>query len=233
MTERNHHVVKFDGIEIRESGAGSNFVTMRGIAAVFNSDSHDLGGFVEQIKPGAFRDILATNPDVHLVSQHDQGRPLARTANGTLELRETEDGLVVWARINTQTSYGKDEVVKLRDGLVDGMSFAFTVNPDGETWSTREDGTVLREITQVSGLYDVSVVSQGAYPAARAELVARAYERAVQEGRAPAGHEIVAASPGEDAAASAGSKTTDTEQRRTPDLAVLRARLAVARSKTI
>lgn len=228
MTEiRNHHVAQLGGIEVRESGAGSQFVTMRGEAAVFNSDSHDLGGFTERIMPGAFREILASNPDVPLVSQHDQGRPLARTRNGTLELRETPQGLHVWARINTATSYGADEVVKLRDGLVDGMSFAFTVDPSGESWKTREDGTILREITQVSGLYDVSIVTQGAYPAAHAELV-RSYERAVSEGRAPAGHSIVAAHlPGDPAVAVEG-QLTESDRR-----AHMAQRLAVANAKSL
>jgi uncharacterized protein len=219
-----------DGIEIRESGAGAEYVTMRGHAAVFNRDSLDLGGFTERIAPNAFADALNGSPDVHLVSEHDMARPLARTKNGTLELREDPFGLHVWARINTHTSYGKDEVVKLRDGLVDGMSFAFTVNPQDEEWDTRDDGTVVRTINRVSGLYDVSVVAQGAYPAAHAELVARAYRRAVQEGRADAGHDFVAEVPGEESAAPSEGSESNTEDRRA---AVLRARLRVAQSKSL
>jgi len=228
--ERNHFVARLEGLEVRDSGAGSDYVTLRGEAAVFNSDSLDLGGFVERIRPYAFADVLAGNPDVHLVSEHDMAKPLARTANGSLELRETPHGLHVWARVNTATSYGQDEVVKLRDGLVDGMSFAFTVDPSGEEWETMPDGRVLRTITQVSGLYDVSVVAQGAYPAAHAELV-RSYERAVQEGRAvkagqdAAPHEAV----GADAVAPEGSETTNHPDRRRVN--ALRVRLAAAKSK--
>lgn len=231
--QRDTFIAALEGIEIRESGAGQDYVTMRGRAAVFNSDSHDLGGFVERIAPGAFRDVLSQNPDVHLVSEHDMGKPLARTRNGSLELREDPYGLHVWARINTGTTYGRDEVVKLRDGLSDGMSFAFTVNPDDEEWRTRDDGTVERTIRRVSGLYDVSTVSQGAYPAAHAELVARAFKRAVEEGRAePAGHMVVAeVSPGvESAAPSEGSESTTEQPSRAQ---VLRARLRVAQSKSL
>lgn len=232
--QRDTFISALEGVEIRESGAGQDYVTMRGHAAVFNRDSHDLGGFTEQIAPGAFRDVLTGSPDVHLVSEHDMGKVLARTRNGSLELREDPYGLHVWARINTGTSYGRDEVVKLRDGLTDGMSFAFTVNPDDEEWRTREDGVVERTIRKVSGLYDVSVVAQGAYPAAHAELVARAFQRAVEEGRAePAGHVIVAQSAGEESAApSEGSESTTTETDRAR-LTVLRARLAVAQSKSL
>jgi MoxR-like ATPase len=99
-------------------------------------------------------------------------------------------------------------------------------------WDTREDGQVVRTINRVSGLYDVSVVAQGAYPAAHAELVARAYQRAVQEGRAEAGHENVAAvTPGgESAAPSEGSESTVEQPSRA---SVLRARLRVAQSKSL
>lgn len=229
MEQRDTFIARLEDVEIRDSGAGADYVTLRGHAAVFNRDSLDLGGFVERIKPGAFTDVLAATPDVHLVAEHDMGRVLARTKNGSLELREDPYGLHVWARVNTATSYGRDEVVKLRDGLVDGMSFAFTVGTDGESWDTTEDGRVLRTIHRVSGLYDVSVVAQGAYPAAHAELV-RARYRAYQDGRANAGQENVAAqAPGADAVALEGSETETVVDR----AAVLARRLSVAKSKSL
>lgn len=230
MQQRDTFIARLEDVEIRESGAGQDYVTMRGHAAVFNRDSLDLGGFTEVIAAGAFRDVLATNPDVHLVSEHDNAKVLARTKNGSLELREDPYGLHVWARVNTATSYGKDEVVKLRDGLVDGMSFAFTVNPADEEWRTRDDGTVERTIRQVSGLYDVSVVAQGAYPAAHAELV-RARYRAYQDGRADADLVNVAepTASGADAVALEDSETEPVVDR----AAVLAKRLSVAKSKSL
>jgi HK97 family phage prohead protease len=159
-------------LEVRESGASPDELTVRGHAAVFNNLSHDLGGFRERIAPGAFSDVLAEQPDVHLVIGHDMTQPLARTANGTLELVEDDEGLRIWARINTQLSYAKDLAEQLRTGLVDQMSFAFTTAENGDEWvKDEETGTIMRTVRKVAGLYDVSVVAQGAYPQTNVALI--------------------------------------------------------------
>jgi HK97 family phage prohead protease len=159
-------------LEVRESGSSPDELTVRGHAAVFNNLSHDLGGFREQIAPGAFADVLREQPDVHLVIGHDMTMPLARTANGTLELVEDEQGLRIWARINTQLSYAKDLAEQLRTGLVDQMSFAFTTAENGDEWVKDEStGEIMRTVRKVAGLYDVSVVAQGAYPQTDVALI--------------------------------------------------------------
>ena len=158
-------------LEVRESGASADEITVQGHAAVFDNLSHDLGGFRERIAPGAFNDVLAAQPDVHLVIGHDMTMPLARTANGTLELLEDEQGLRIWARVNTQLSYAKDLAEQLRTGLVDQMSFAFTVAEDGDEWVKDDSGAIMRTVRKVAGLYDVSVVAQGAYPQTNVALI--------------------------------------------------------------
>lgn len=159
-------------LEVRESGASPDEITVQGHAAVFDNLSHDLGGFRERIAPGAFNDVLGTQPDVHLVIGHNMSMPLARTANGTLELVEDGEGLRIWARVNTQLSYAKDLAEQLRTGLVDQMSFAFTVAEDGDEWVKDEQtGTIMRTVRKVAGLYDVSVVAQGAYPQTNVALI--------------------------------------------------------------
>lgn len=158
-------------LEVRESGASPDEITVQGHAAVFDNLSHDLGGFRERIAPGAFNDVLAAQPDVHLVIGHDMTMPLARTANGTLELLEDEQGLRIWARVNTQLSYAKDLAEQLRTGLVDQMSFAFTVAEDGDEWVKDDSGAIMRTVRKVAGLYDVSVVAQGAYPQTNVALI--------------------------------------------------------------
>ena len=61
------------------------------------------------------------------------------------------------------TTLGNDMRELLARGDVNGSSFAFTVDDDGQEWQERDDGTTLRTIKKVSGLYDVSLVTVGAY----------------------------------------------------------------------
>jgi HK97 family phage prohead protease len=143
--------------------------TMRGHAAVFNRTSHDLGGFRTVIAPGAFTKILDTNPDVHLLWDHDTRYVLARTKNNSLELREDPYGLHVWSRFaKTQTA---DEIATLmQGGFIDQMSFACNIGAD--EWTQDSDGNITRTIFSVDGLFDVTICAQGAFPQTDAQLVA-------------------------------------------------------------
>lgn len=135
-----------------------------GYAAVFNQASEDLGGFVEIIRPGAFRDVLGN--DVRALFNHDANYVLGRNSSGTLRLEEDGRGLA--SRITPpETQWAKDLVVSMRRGDVDQMSFGFKVGED--EWSKDKSGTVTREIRRVERLHDVSVVTYPAYPQTTAE----------------------------------------------------------------
>ncbi|CAB4172815.1 Prohead protease [uncultured Caudovirales phage] len=172
-------------LEVRESAMGAEYLTVTGYAAVFDQMSHDLGGFREVIQPGAFADVLGANPDVHLVIGHNMDLPLARTRNGTLELGEDIRGLKMWARIDSRLSYAKDLAVQLKSGLVDQMSFAFTIPEGGDTWSVDESGAVTRTVNRIDGLYDVSVVAAGAYPQTDVKAVRALLRAAADRGLIP------------------------------------------------
>lgn len=182
------HVVVFpmDGCEWRDSGnpATPNETTLRGHAAVFNSLSHDLGGFREMLEPGAFRAALRSQPDVRLLVNHDPNYVMARTASGTLELREDGTGLHVFARVDRRISWVEDLRTTMQRGDIDQMSFAFTVGENGDDWAVTEDGHVVRTIRAdgVDGLYDVSVVSYPAYEATRVDMRSL-LDQAVAQGR--------------------------------------------------
>jgi HK97 family phage prohead protease len=135
---------------------------MRGIAAMFNSISEDLGGFREQIAPGAFKSALAGS-DVRALFNHDPSMILGRTASGTLRLTETDQGLEFECDV-PDTSYARDltESMKRRD--VNQCSFGFTVANGGDTWQKDDAGQWIRTIHVVSRLYDVSPVTYPAYP---------------------------------------------------------------------
>lgn len=181
-------VVPLDKIEWRDSGdpARSNETTLRGHAAVFNSLSEDLGGFRELLAPTAFRAALRKNPDVRLLVNHDPNYVMARTASGTLELREDGTGLHVFARVDRNISWVEDLRTSMQRGDIDQMSFAFTVAEDGDEWAATEDGQVVRTILPdgVDGLYDVSVVTYPAYEASSVNMRGL-LERAAETGRIP------------------------------------------------
>lgn len=186
-------------IECALDGAGQP--TVRGHAAVFNRRSHDLGGFRTMIAPGAFDRVLDTNPDVHLLWDHNTRYTLARTKNKSLELRVDPHGLHVWARMaNTPTAH---ELATLMDGgYVDQMSFACDIGED--EWTEDPDGEITRTIYSVSGLYDVTICAQGAFPQTDAQLVASMKDAGAELAAAvAAGRVIRRATP--DLAAALGS----------------------------
>lgn len=146
-------------IELREDGE-SRFV--EGYASVFNSRSRDLGGFQEIILPGAF-DGLIEKSDVRCLLDHNPQRGiLARSKNGqgSLHLSIDERGLK-YEFDAPHTALGDEVVEGLKRGDYSESSFAFRVQD--EQWTKEEDGTYLRTISKISGLYDVSIVQQAAY----------------------------------------------------------------------
>lgn len=183
MEGREHLVADLSNVEIRESGAGSDFFTLRGHAAIFSTESSDLGGFRELLAPGCFGEAIRTSL-IHLLWNHDARMPLASTDSGTLEVVEDELGLRVWARIPTELSYAQDLRTLFQNGIAKGMSFAFTLPADGtgEEWTRTADNTPLRTITRVAELYDVAAVTRGAYSAPGFSMRG-VYDAALEHGR--------------------------------------------------
>lgn len=145
-----------------------------GYAAVYSRLSLDLGGFKEEILPGAFDKILRKrSQDVVALFNHDSNIVLGRTSSGTLELSSDEKGLryVVTPPVSRADVL---ELIQRRD--VRGSSFAFTVDPKNESFRTGEDGKAVRQIREVSGLYDVGPVLVPAYPSTSAGVAMRSYE---------------------------------------------------------
>ena len=172
VTERAAPIAR---VEWRMSGVPEN-KTIRGYAAMFNSMSYDLGGFREVIAPGAFSNVLATNPDVRLLYNHDDAAVMARTKSRTLELVEDEAGLRIWARVDMADPDVQRVIPKMMRADVDQMSFAFTVEEDD--WD-ESAGYPLRTIRSIGELFEVSIVPFPAYEATKAEV----YDRARSTGR--------------------------------------------------
>jgi len=154
------------GLEVEERAAGtpdSEPVRFSGYAAVFNSPSERLwdrsrGEFTELIQPGAFHRTLGLNNDVRMYVNHNSDQVLASTRSMTLNLSEDSRGLRVEAEL-PNTTYANDLAELMRSGVVDSMSFGFTVPEGGDTW--QGDTRTLSEIA----LHEVSVVTgHPAYP---------------------------------------------------------------------
>lgn len=99
---------------------------------------------------------------------------MARVKNGSLNLTTDDFGLKIRAElIDTQSN--RDLYRMIRDGLVDEMSFAFTVAQGGDVWEYSDDySTVKRTINRIETVYDVSAVDNGFYE--NTSIYARTFE---------------------------------------------------------
>lgn len=138
--------------------------TLHGFAAIYSTESRDLGGFTETIEPGAFADVLAADPDVYLTFNHSPDKVLARTRSGTLRLRDEPRGLAFEADLGDgPTAADVRDMVKRGD--VSGASFRFVVGKDGERWEGER-----RTLTRIGRLIDLSLATTPAYDGPRVEL---------------------------------------------------------------
>ncbi|NDD03648.1 MAG: HK97 family phage prohead protease [Proteobacteria bacterium] len=170
-------------VEYRDTGNGEKKAVISGYAAVFNSESRNLGGFVETIHPEAFDEVLATAPDVIGVFNHDRNLLLGRTGNGSMRLMKDPYGLRYEITPNENTSIGRDVVQWVKDRTVVGSSFAFAVKRDGgDSWSTDgQRGIRRREVRAVGLLEDVGPVVRPAYDSSSVVVSRRAIEMALGE----------------------------------------------------
>jgi hypothetical protein len=160
-----------EGLEIREAPAGSDSPGgVRFYAALYNSRSLDLGGFTEEIAPGAF-DAAVQEDDIRALVNHDANLVLGRSAPekgvATAIVSADERGLLVDIPELPDTSYARDLLVSLERGDVDQCSFGFRLAEGGDEWR-KEDGALVRTLNEVR-LFDVSIVTFPAYPDTVAE----------------------------------------------------------------
>lgn len=139
--------------------------TITGYAAIYNSDSEDLGGFIERMAPSSFDGRL--QDDVRVLFNHDNNLVLGRTISGTATLEVDEKGLRYTCQL-PDTSYAKDLIELMERGDVTQSSFAFTI--EDESWEERADGMLIRTVKKVGQLYDVSPVTYPAYTEATSGL---------------------------------------------------------------
>ena len=138
-----------------------NKMVLEGYALVFNEDTligDEENGFIECIDRNALKEANMT--DVPMKYNHnDSHLIIARTRNKSLQLTVDDKGLKVRAEL-IDTESNKDIYKMVRAGLLDKMSFAFTVSSQK---IDRSGDIPKRTITGIDRLYDVSVVDLPAY----------------------------------------------------------------------
>ena len=139
---------------------------VEGYAAVFETET-DLGWCKEVISRDAFNDCNM-NDCVLKYNHNDNCLILARTRNKSLELTVDNKGLKIKANL-IDTTQNRDIYKMIKARLLDKMSFAFSVRK--QEWDYEND---VRRITEISQLFDVSVVDIPAYETT--EIYARSKE---------------------------------------------------------
>ena len=158
----NHVEVRSAGNEIRFHGLASSTSLRDGklgddTSTLTRDNGYDMGWYTERIMAGSCAKTLSEKPDVQFLINHE-GLPLSRTTNGTLDLRETDDGLEYDATTDGNDPEAQRVKSKVESGLMDQCSFAFRVTR--QNWSEDYD---VREITELDlNRGDVSIVNYGA-----------------------------------------------------------------------
>lgn len=165
---------EYRSFELRKKNAEDDSMILEGRAVVFDSPEvmweDGETKYYEQISKDAFKD--AKIDDVILNMNHE-GQALARTRNKTLVLDLNDDGLDIEADMSKSRA-SRDAYEAVQNGLLDKMSFAFTVEQD-----SYNEKTHTRTIEKIDRLYDVSLVNFPAYEAT--SVSARSYFAAKAE----------------------------------------------------
>lgn len=157
-------LLKTNNFEVRaieENNDGS--LQVKGYVNKTEKPSQPLNGvngeFIEVIQKGAFAEALRQGNDVDFLAEHDKEKILASTNNGSLQLREDDQGLYIEATI-TPTSWGNDYFELIKSGILKNMSFGFRSLKD--SWQKLSNGMYQRTVEALE-LFEVSAVRLPAY----------------------------------------------------------------------
>lgn len=134
-------------------------MAISGIATVFNQPSIK-GNFTEYIDQNALNGVDLSN--VLLLYSHDFSNILARADANTLQTSVQPDGLHFHAQL-PDTQLGHDTYTNILNGNIKGMSFGFTIAPDGDSWSVNSQGNTIHTIHQIDQVFELSLTPIPAY----------------------------------------------------------------------
>ena len=163
--------------EMRTVQNDENKMIIEGYAVVFDSPSHPIyGEWIEYVDRNAFNGC--DMKDVVLRYNHRDNYPImARTKNNSLQLIVDDRGLKIIAEL-VDTASNRDLYKSIHKGLIDKMSFRFSVARDDWDYSTTP---ITRRILSFDKIFDVAVVDEPAYEAT--EVYARSKEEIQEEKR--------------------------------------------------
>lgn len=156
--DREYRSFTIEKRELEEDAAPDYKVA--GYASTFNEYKlfeYDGVDYCERIEPEAFAE--ADMSDVIFLYNHE-GMVYARQKNGTLTINTDEHGLYTEADLS-KTAAARELYESINAGLIDQMSFAFTVAEDR---FDNEETKCVRVIKRINKVYDVSAVSIPANP---------------------------------------------------------------------
>lgn len=146
---------RITNIEFRALENEEDKMIIEGYAITFNAPATHWG-MTEIINERALDNCDMS--DVPLKYNHDDSHLImARTRNGSLKLEKDSIGLKIRAEL-VDTQSNQDIYKSIKAGLLDKMSFAFTVKEESYDFDTDT-----RTILNIDKLYDVSVVDTPYY----------------------------------------------------------------------
>ena len=172
IDKREYRKIDAGLMETRTAEDGAKVV--EGYATTFNSPYELWRDKEMTVNEQVDRNAFAETDMTDVIMQYDhEGRVFARIGNGTLEIEPDEHGLRIRANLGG-TEIGRQLFEEIQGGYTNKMSFGFTVTGEERKVTKDADGhiTVLRTITKIGKLFDVSAVSLPANDAT--EISARA-----------------------------------------------------------
>lgn len=147
-------------IQEREQQVEKEALVLEGYPIVFNTVTRigsEAWGWDERIDPQALEG--ADINDCCLKYNHESSSPvMARIRNGSLTLKADNHGVFMHAELLEDDRHFYNRV---KAGLIDQMSFAFTVREQEVDYSGK---LPLVTIKKIDRLFDVALVDNGAYP---------------------------------------------------------------------
>ncbi|MCQ3908930.1 MAG: HK97 family phage prohead protease [Mycoplasmoidaceae bacterium] len=161
--EKGWNFRNFQNFEIRakddKDKSEDEEMVIEGVACVFDTETtlFEWEGieYKEKVDKNAFKE--ADMSDVIFNYNHG-GRVYARTRNDSLHLEIKEDGMHVTVKLNPEDEGHKELYRDIKNGLIDKMSYAYTVSEESYDVDTH-----VRTVLKIKKLYDVSAVDIPAY----------------------------------------------------------------------